>query len=58
MVLDEEAVWLAVTTHVRHAETNYDELLLNGIERCEAQEKVYSKVSRILDRWEHGGSQD
>ena len=56
--LDEEAVRLAVTAHVRHAETNYDELLLNGIERREARDKVYSKVSRILDRWEHGGSQD
>jgi len=56
--LDEEAVRLAVTAHARHAETNYDDLLLNGIERWEAREKVYSKVSRILDRWEHGGSQD
>jgi hypothetical protein len=56
--LDEEAVRLAVTAHVRHAETDYDELLLNGIERWEARDKVHSKVSRILDRWEHGGSQD
>ncbi len=56
--LDEAAVRLAVSAHVRHAETNYDDLLLNGIERWEAREKVYSKVSRILDRWEHGGSQD
>ena len=56
--LDEEAVRLAVIAHVRHAETNYDELLLSGIERREARDKVYSKVSRILGRWEHGGSQD
>jgi hypothetical protein len=56
--LDEEAVRLAVTAHVRHAETNYDDLLLRGIERRDAREKVYSKVSQILDRWEHGGSQD
>jgi len=56
--LDEEAVRLAVTAHVRHAETNYDDLLLNGIGRWEAREKVYPKVSRILDLWEHGGSQD
>jgi hypothetical protein len=55
--LDEQAVRLAVTAHVRHAETNYDDLLLKGIERWEAREKVYSKVSRILDRWEHGGAQ-
>jgi hypothetical protein len=55
--LDEEAVRLAVTAHVRHAETNYDELLLKGIERWDAREKVYPKVSRILDNWQHGGSQ-
>jgi hypothetical protein len=50
--LDKEAVRLAVTAHVRHAETNYDDLLLNGTERWEARENVYSKVSGILDRWE------
>jgi hypothetical protein len=56
--LDEEAVRLAVTAHVRHAETNYDELLLKGIERRDARAKVYPKVSRVLNLWEHGGSQD
>jgi len=56
--LDEGAVRLAVTAHVRHAETDYDELLLNGIERRAARDKVYSQVSRILGRWEHGGPQD
>ncbi len=56
--LDKEAVGLAVTAHVRHAETNYDDLLLKGIERRDAREKVYSKVVRVLERWEHGGSQD
>jgi hypothetical protein len=53
--LDEEAVRLAVTAHVRHAETNYDDLLLKGIDRREAREMTYSKVTRILDRWKHGG---
>ena len=56
--MDREAVQLAVTAHVRHAETNYDDLLLDGTERWVAREKVYSKVSGILDRWERGGSQD
>jgi hypothetical protein len=56
--LDEEAVRLAVTAHVRHAETNYDELLLKGIERWDARDRVYPKVSRILDLWECGGAQD
>ena len=54
--LDEEAVRLAVTAHVRHAETNYDDLLLKGIERWEAREEVYPMVTRTLNRWEHGDS--
>ena len=56
--LDKEAVRLAVTAHVRHAETHYDDLLLKGVERQQAREKVNSKVSQVLDQWEHGGSQD
>ena len=56
--LDEEAVRLAVTAHVRHAETNYDDLLLKGTDRRDAREKVYQKVFQILDRWQHGGSQE
>ena len=43
---------------LRDAETDYDELLLNGIERRAARDKVYSQVSRILGRWKYGGSQD
>ena len=53
--LDEEAVRLAVAAHVRHVETEYDDLLLRGVERREAREKVYAKVARTLDRWKHGG---
>ena len=55
--LDEAAVRLAVTAHIRHAETNYDELLLKGIERWDARDKVYPEVSRVLDLWKCGGSQ-
>lgn len=57
-LLDEAAVRLAVTAHIRHTETNYDELLLKGFERWNARERVYPKVSRILDLWEYGESQD
>lgn len=55
--LDEEAVRLAVTAHVRHAETNYDDLLLQGIEREDARERVYQKVYEVLNRWKNGGVQ-
>jgi hypothetical protein len=56
--LDESAVRLAVTAHIRHAETNYDELLLKGIERWEARDEVYQRVQRVLDLWEHGHLQE
>lgn len=52
--LEEDAVRLAVAAHVRHAETEYDELLLQGYGRWEARDRVYLEVSDILDRWEFG----
>jgi hypothetical protein len=52
--LDENAVRLAVTAYIRHAETEYDELLLLGLERWEAREKVHAKVNKILAKWEYG----
>ncbi len=54
--LDEKAVRLAVTAHVRHTETNYDDLLVSGFERGEARYAVQSVVSLTLDAWEQGGS--
>ena len=54
--LDEKAVRLAVTAHVRHTETNYDDLLVSGFERGEARYAVQPVVSLTLDAWEHGGS--
>jgi len=49
--LDEEAIRLAVTAHVRHAETQYDELLAKGYERWEAREEV-EEVLQVLAKWE------
>ncbi len=54
--LDEQAVRLAVTAHVRHTETNYDELLSNMSERSEARMMVSAAVAEILDMWEAGNS--
>jgi len=54
--LDEQAVRLAVTAHVRHTETNYDNLLLSGLEREEARSMVQTDVKLTIDAWEHGGS--
>jgi hypothetical protein len=50
--LDEEAIRLAVTAHVRHAETRYDELLGKGYDRREAREQVEEEVLHVLAKWE------
>jgi hypothetical protein len=49
--LDAEAVRLAVVAHVRHAETNYDQLLSQGYDRRDARTEVEGQVARVLARW-------
>ena len=50
--LDEEAIRLAVTAHVRHTEIRYDELLAGGEHRREAREEVEEEVLQVLAKWE------
>lgn len=50
--LDEDAIRLAVTAHVRHAETNYDALLAQGYDRRDARAQVEGNVARVLTQWE------
>jgi hypothetical protein len=49
--LDAEAVRLAVVAHIRHMETNYDELLMHGAERYEARDRVKIKIYDVMTRW-------
>lgn len=49
--LDAEAVTLAVAAAVRHADTGYDELLMSGVPRPEARERVRLDVQAVLDAW-------
>jgi hypothetical protein len=49
--LDDEAVQSAVVAHVRHAETDYDKLLTQGLERSEARREVRESVDRVLGAW-------
>lgn len=49
--LDPTAVELAVQAHLRHTETNYDELLARGLDRQEARAAVREDLSRALDSW-------
>ena len=48
---DDEAVRMAVTAHVRHRETAYDELLASGEERQDARAFVRGEVEAVLARW-------
>ncbi len=45
------AVRLAVIAHLRHAETNYDQLLSRGYERRDARAEVEGQVARVLAQW-------
>lgn len=49
--LDPEAITLAVVASVRHQDTTYEELLMNGVERKEARRQVHSEIEKVLDRW-------
>ena len=48
---DEDSVRLAVIAHIRHAETQYDELLARGYERWDARTQVENAVARVLTEW-------
>jgi hypothetical protein len=51
---DEAAVLLAVAAHIRHRETNYDELLAAESDRREARARVRYEVDEILRSWQRG----
>ena len=54
--LDPHAIDLAVAASVRHRETDYDDLLMSGVERSEARERVRDDVEHTLDRWRRPAS--
>jgi hypothetical protein len=49
--LDADAITLAVVAHVRHAHTPYDRLLMSGVERHEARERIRERLAGVLDAW-------
>ena len=49
--LDEQAITLAVAASVRHEDTGYDSLLMSGVGRAEARDRVRPGVDRILAAW-------
>jgi len=52
--LDDSAITLSVVASVRHEDTEYDRLLMAGVPRIEARERVRSAVDEVLDVWRAG----
>ncbi|WP_197381926.1 DUF2293 domain-containing protein [Mycolicibacterium mengxianglii] len=49
-----EAVQLAVTSSVRHVDTEYDHLLMSGVKPGDARDQVAVRVQAILAQWHAG----
>ena len=49
--LDEKAVTLAVIASIRHLDTGYDELLMSGVARAEARERIRPAIDTVLAAW-------
>ena len=49
--LEEDAVRLAVTAHIRHTETGYDLLLMSGEDRQDARALIRPRVETVLAAW-------
>lgn len=49
--LDLHSIELAVAASVRHRDTDYDDMLMSGIDRDEARARVHPDLVRILDLW-------
>jgi hypothetical protein len=50
--LEERALFAAVAAAVRHNHTNYDELLMSGVDRENARRRVGEQVDDILEQWQ------
>ena len=49
--LEPTALQLAVAASVRHLDTDYDSLLMAGIDRTSARAHVHDQVDRVLENW-------
>lgn len=49
--LDTDAIILAVIASIRHQDTGYDALLMSGMGRTEARDRVRDKIDRVLTAW-------
>ncbi|WP_249997534.1 DUF2293 domain-containing protein [Actinoplanes sp. M2I2] len=53
--LDPDAVRRAVVASVRHEDTPYDDLLMAGVPRGEARERIREDIDRVLQQWQRPG---
>jgi hypothetical protein len=49
---DADAIALAVIAHIRHAETPYDALLMQGTSRRDARSMVQAAIDHTCERWQ------
>jgi hypothetical protein len=49
--LDADALTLAVVASIRHEDTDYDDLLMSGVPREEARDRIRPAIDRILTTW-------
>lgn len=49
--LNERAVTLAVVASIRHLDTDYDDLLMSGVPREEARERIRAAIDKVLAAW-------
>jgi hypothetical protein len=49
--LDENAITLAVVASVRHQDTDYDSLLMSGVPRETARDRIRPALERVLAAW-------
>jgi hypothetical protein len=52
--LEPDAVRLSVVASVRHEDTRYDELLMAGVPRQQARDRVRASIDSVLSRWQNG----
>jgi hypothetical protein len=52
--LDRDAVRLAVVASVRHVDTDYDALLMSGVDRESARAQVHQRVEDVVNAWRDG----
>jgi hypothetical protein len=52
--LDRDAVCLAVVASVRHVDTDYDALLMSGVDRESARAQVHQRVEDVVNAWRDG----